>query len=63
MTDIDAATVKVIGGGIIAVLGWIGRSLMHMVKEMKSVSLIVRTCPGCQDTARKINEAQEHIGG
>ena len=48
-------------GGVLGTLGWIGRSLMHMVKEIKAVSLIVRTCPGCQSTAKKINEANEHL--
>ena len=47
--------------GVLGALGWIGRSLMHMVREIKAVSLIVRTCPGCQATAAKIDEANEHL--
>jgi hypothetical protein len=47
--------------GVLGILGWIGRSLMHLVKEVKAVSLIVRTCPGCRDTVTKIDEANEHL--
>jgi hypothetical protein len=60
MMQLESVT-YVFYGGVLGALGWIGRSLMHMVKEIKAVSLIVRTCPGCQETVRKINEADQHL--
>jgi len=48
------------GTTLIAILGWIGKSLAAAAKELKLVSLIIRTCPGCKDTVSRIDDAQEH---
>jgi hypothetical protein len=48
------------GGGIIGVLGWIGKSVASAAKELKLLSLIIRTCPGCQKTVENFDNAQEH---
>lgn len=42
---------------IIAPLVWIGRSCANMAIEMKTVSMIVRTCPNCQTTVQAIDHA------
>jgi hypothetical protein len=60
MTQPDQVT-YIFYSGVLGVLGWIGRSLMHLVKEVKAVSLIVRTCPNCRDTVTRINEADTHL--
>lgn len=47
--------------GMLGILGWIGRSLAKMVKEIKMVSLIVRSCPGCKETVDRLHDAEEHV--
>lgn len=42
---------------IIAPLVWIGRSCANMAIEMKTVSMIVRTCPNCHTTVQAIDNA------
>ncbi len=45
---------------ISAPLIWIGRSLARILIEVKTVSMIVRTCPNCQSTVTMIDKANEH---
>jgi len=59
--DADTVTAAAaVTGGISGPLWWIGRSLARIVTEVKSTAMIVRTCPGCAETARKMDEANEH---
>lgn len=48
------------GSALLLVLGWIGKSVSSAAKELKLVSLIIRTCPGCKDTVTKMDEAHKH---
>ena len=48
------------GSALCTILGWIGHSLAKGVKELKLVSLIIRTCPGCAETVKKIDQANDH---
>ena len=60
MTMPDSAAYTVCASLISAPLLWIGRSLARIVYEVKTVSMIVRTCPNCQTTVDQIDKANEH---
>lgn len=59
-SPIFVTLVGVIGTAIVGVLYWIGRSTASAAKELKMLSLIIRTCPGCQSTVEKFDNAVNH---
>lgn len=60
MTIPDSVAYSVCATLISAPLIWIGRSLARIVYEVKTVSMIVRTCPNCQSTVDRFDQANEH---
>lgn len=60
MTIPDTIIYSTCASIVSAPLIWIGRSLSRIVREVKTVSMIVRTCPGCQPTVDQIDKANEH---
>lgn len=56
----DAVAYSVSASIISGPLIWIGKSLARIVYEVKTVSMIVRTCPNCQSTVDQIDKANEH---
>ncbi len=56
----DAFVYSVSAAIVSSPLVWIGKSLARIVIEVKTVSMIVRTCPNCQQTVEQIDKANEH---
>lgn len=58
--NVPVEIVCIFGAAFLAVLGWIGKSIASAAAELKLLSLIIRTCPGCKTTVQSFDNAQDH---